>query len=89
MRFLYIPAPGAINLAQAGAVNLAPTEIEETAPPANGGGPVSFSLTLSGGFDMVSIADFHSLGSLFDDFPVYWSWSARSLCSVHCAKNTL
>ncbi|HLG64983.1 MAG TPA: hypothetical protein VKY19_23810 [Ktedonosporobacter sp.] len=63
MRSLYIPAPGAINLA--------PTGIEETAPPANGEGPVSFSLTLPGGFDMVSIADFHSLGSLFDDSPAY------------------
>ncbi len=45
--------------------------VEETAPPGNGKVPVSFSLTLSGGFDVASIADFHSPGSLLDDSPVY------------------
>jgi hypothetical protein len=38
----------------------------KTAPLANGEVPVSFSLTLSGGFDKAPSTDFHYPGSLFD-----------------------
>jgi hypothetical protein len=55
--------------------NIAPLNaariVREPLPPDNGEAPVSFSLTLSGGFDAASSTGLHSPGSLSNYASIY------------------
>src|SRR5579859_2360984 len=52
----------------------------EPLPPDNGEAPVSFSLTLSGGFDVAFSTGLHSPGSLSNYANAYYSRSLRFFC---------
>src|SRR5690348_3155056 len=60
--------------------------VREPLPLDNGEAPVSFSLTLSGGFNVTFSTGLHSPGSLSNDANAYYSRSLRFFCQFSNAS---